>query len=66
MRHDLAAAKAGTVISVAPLVVACQEGALEIVTGQTERGVYMQGTQLAQALGLVLRRGAEQQTGGGD
>ena len=53
VRHDLAAAKAGTVISVAPLVVACQEGALEIVTGQTERGVYMQGTQLAQALGLV-------------
>lgn len=53
VRHDLAAAKAGTVLSVAPLVVACQEGALEIVTGQTERGVYMQGTQLAQALGLV-------------
>ena len=42
VRHDLAAAKAGTVLSVAPLVVACQEGALEIVTGQTERGVYMQ------------------------
>lgn len=40
-------------LSVTPLVVACQEGALEIVTGQTERGVYMQGTQLAQALGLV-------------
>ncbi|VUS42452.1 bifunctional UDP-4-amino-4-deoxy-L-arabinose formyltransferase/UDP-glucuronic acid oxidase ArnA [Klebsiella spallanzanii] len=53
VRHDLSAAKAGTVISVAPLVVACQEGALEIITGQTERGVYMQGTQLAQALGLV-------------
>jgi UDP-4-amino-4-deoxy-L-arabinose formyltransferase/UDP-glucuronic acid dehydrogenase (UDP-4-keto-hexauronic acid decarboxylating) len=49
-------AKPGTVISVAPLVVACQEGALEIVTGQTERGVYMQGTQLAQALGLVPAR----------
>lgn len=30
-----------------------RDGALEIVTGQTERGVYMQGTQLAQALGLV-------------
>lgn len=53
VRDDLPAAKAGTVLSVTPLVVACQEGALEIVTGQTERGVYMQGTQLAQALGLV-------------
>lgn len=53
VRHDLAAAKPGTVISTSPLVVACQDGALEIVTGQTERGVYMQGTQLAQALGLV-------------
>lgn len=30
-----------------------RDGALEIVTGQTERGVYMQGAQLAQALGLV-------------
>lgn len=40
-------------MSTSPLVIACQDGALEIVTGQTERGVYMQGTQLAQALGLV-------------
>ena len=55
VRSDLPAAKPGTVISVAPLIVACQEGALEIVTGQTERGVYMQGAQLAQALGLVSR-----------
>ncbi|MCS4272807.1 MULTISPECIES: bifunctional UDP-4-amino-4-deoxy-L-arabinose formyltransferase/UDP-glucuronic acid oxidase ArnA [Raoultella] len=53
VRHDLPAAKPGTVISTAPLVVACQDGALEIVTGQTDRGVYIQGTQLAQALGLV-------------
>jgi UDP-4-amino-4-deoxy-L-arabinose formyltransferase/UDP-glucuronic acid dehydrogenase (UDP-4-keto-hexauronic acid decarboxylating) len=47
------AAKAGTVISVAPLVIACGEGALEIVTGQADNGVYMQGSQLAQSLGLV-------------
>ncbi|EGF64138.1 UDP-glucuronic acid decarboxylase/UDP-4-amino-4-deoxy-L-arabinose formyltransferase [Klebsiella sp. MS 92-3] len=53
VRHDLPAAKPGTVLSIAPLIVACQDGALEIVTGQTERGVYMQGAQLAQALGLV-------------
>ena len=53
VRNDLPAAKPGTVLSVAPLVVACGEGALEIVTGQSASGVYMQGTQLAPAMGLV-------------
>lgn len=51
--EGLQAAKAGTVLSVSPLVIATGGGALEIVTGQTENGVYMQGTQLAQSLGLV-------------
>jgi len=46
-------ARAGTVLSVNPLVIACGEGALEVVTGQADNGVYMQGTQLAQSLGLV-------------
>ena len=53
VRTDLPAAKPGTVLSVAPLVVACGEGALEIVTGQSANGVYMQGAQLAPAMGLV-------------
>jgi len=53
VRHDLPAAKAGTVLSVAPLVVACGEQALEIMAGQSENGVWMQGSQLAQTLGLV-------------
>ena len=53
VRTDMAAAKPGTVLSVAPLVVACGEGALEIVTGQSANGVYMQGAQLAPAMGLV-------------
>ncbi|MRS16378.1 bifunctional UDP-4-amino-4-deoxy-L-arabinose formyltransferase/UDP-glucuronic acid oxidase ArnA [Enterobacteriaceae bacterium RIT691] len=53
VRHDVAAAKPGTVISTSPLLVACGNGALEILTGQTDKGVYMQGTQLALALGLV-------------
>jgi UDP-4-amino-4-deoxy-L-arabinose formyltransferase/UDP-glucuronic acid dehydrogenase (UDP-4-keto-hexauronic acid decarboxylating) len=53
VRSDLPAAKSGTVLSVAPLVIACGEGALEIVTGQSANGVYMQGTQLAPAMGLV-------------
>jgi UDP-4-amino-4-deoxy-L-arabinose formyltransferase/UDP-glucuronic acid dehydrogenase (UDP-4-keto-hexauronic acid decarboxylating) len=52
VRHDLPR-QTGHRDLRSPLVVACQDGALEIVTGQTERGVYMQGTQLAQALGLV-------------
>jgi len=53
VRHDMAAAKPGTVLSVNPLVVACGSGALEVLTGQTDKGVYMQGAQLALALGLV-------------
>ena len=53
VRTDMEAAKPGSVLSVAPLVVACGEGALEIVTGQSANGVYMQGAQLAPALGLV-------------
>ncbi|MDF7679742.1 bifunctional UDP-4-amino-4-deoxy-L-arabinose formyltransferase/UDP-glucuronic acid oxidase ArnA [Enterobacteriaceae bacterium ESL0689] len=53
VRDDLPAARPGTVISTTPLVIACGEGALEIVTGQSEQGVYMQGGQLAQTLGLV-------------
>jgi len=51
--EGLQAAKAGTVLSISPLVIATGGGALEIVTGQTENGVYMQGSQLAQSLGLV-------------
>lgn len=53
VREDMPQARAGTVLAVAPLVVACGEHALEITTGQTENGVYVQGTQLAQSLGLV-------------
>lgn len=40
-------------ISVAPLLIACGDGALEIVTGQAGDGITMQGSQLAQTLGLV-------------
>jgi UDP-4-amino-4-deoxy-L-arabinose formyltransferase/UDP-glucuronic acid dehydrogenase (UDP-4-keto-hexauronic acid decarboxylating) len=53
VRDDIPAAKPGTVVSVSPLVVSCGEQALEIVTGQTDNGLYVQGTQLAQSLGLV-------------
>ncbi|WP_436874539.1 bifunctional UDP-4-amino-4-deoxy-L-arabinose formyltransferase/UDP-glucuronic acid oxidase ArnA [Kosakonia sacchari] len=53
VRTDVAPARAGTVLSVSPLLVACGGGALEILTGQMDNGVYMQGAQLAQSLGLV-------------
>ncbi len=52
--HDMAhSAKPGTALSINPLVIACGEGALEVLTGQSEQGVYMNGSQLAQSLGLV-------------
>ncbi|WP_200551308.1 bifunctional UDP-4-amino-4-deoxy-L-arabinose formyltransferase/UDP-glucuronic acid oxidase ArnA [Kosakonia sp. LAM2021] len=53
VRTEVAPARAGTVLSVSPLLVACGDGALEILTGQMDNGVYMQGAQLAQSLGLV-------------
>ncbi|AGB82271.1 methionyl-tRNA formyltransferase [Serratia sp. FGI94] len=43
----------GTVLSIAPLVVACGEGALEIIAGQNEAGLYVQGSRLAQEMGIV-------------
>ncbi len=46
-------AQPGSVISIAPLLIACGDSALEIVTGQAGDGITMQGSQLAQTLGLV-------------
>ncbi|WP_127959394.1 bifunctional UDP-4-amino-4-deoxy-L-arabinose formyltransferase/UDP-glucuronic acid oxidase ArnA [Serratia microhaemolytica] len=43
----------GTVLSIAPLVVACGSGALEIIAGQSESGLYQQGARLAQEMGMV-------------
>jgi UDP-4-amino-4-deoxy-L-arabinose formyltransferase/UDP-glucuronic acid dehydrogenase (UDP-4-keto-hexauronic acid decarboxylating) len=53
VHEDAPQAKPGTVISVEPFLIACGEGALEVVTGQSENGVYMNGSQLAQSLGMV-------------
>lgn len=47
--------KQGSVISVALLIIACDEQALEIVTGQAENGVYVPGTQLPRPLELLAR-----------
>jgi len=41
----------GTVLSSDPLTIACGEGALEILAGQSENGLYVQGSRLALELG---------------
>ncbi|NIG13560.1 MULTISPECIES: bifunctional UDP-4-amino-4-deoxy-L-arabinose formyltransferase/UDP-glucuronic acid oxidase ArnA [Pantoea] len=53
LHQDAPSAKPGTVLSVEPFLIACGEGALEVVTGQSDNGVYMNGSQLAQSLGMV-------------
>lgn len=53
MHADAPKAKPGTVLSVDPFLIACGEGALEVLTGQSDNGVYMNGSQLAQNLGMV-------------
>ncbi|EKC2027238.1 bifunctional UDP-4-amino-4-deoxy-L-arabinose formyltransferase/UDP-glucuronic acid oxidase ArnA [Salmonella enterica] len=53
MCPDAQGALPGSVISVSPLRVACADGALEIITGQAGDDITVQGSQLAQTLGLV-------------
>ncbi|MDC9595488.1 bifunctional UDP-4-amino-4-deoxy-L-arabinose formyltransferase/UDP-glucuronic acid oxidase ArnA [Xenorhabdus anantnagensis] len=43
----------GTVISTDPFVIACGVGALEIISGQSELGLYVQGNRLALEVGIV-------------
>jgi UDP-4-amino-4-deoxy-L-arabinose formyltransferase/UDP-glucuronic acid dehydrogenase (UDP-4-keto-hexauronic acid decarboxylating) len=43
----------GAVLSKDPLIIACREGAVRVDFGQTEGGVYMSGSQLAENLGIV-------------
>lgn len=43
----------GTVLSTSPLVIACGEGALEIVAGQGDAGLYVQGSRLSLEMGIV-------------
>lgn len=46
-------AVAGTVLSTDPLVIACNNGAVEVRFGQSEGGVFMSGRQLALELNLA-------------
>ncbi|MCW7760933.1 bifunctional UDP-4-amino-4-deoxy-L-arabinose formyltransferase/UDP-glucuronic acid oxidase ArnA [Photorhabdus luminescens] len=43
----------GTVLSVDPLIIACGKGALEIINGQSESGLYVQGRRLAVDMSIV-------------
>ena len=43
----------GTVLSSDPLVIACGDGALEIQAGQSESGLYVQGSRLSLELGIM-------------
>ena len=43
----------GTVVSTDPLVIACGSGAVRVDFGQAEKGVYVNGDQLAHELNLV-------------
>lgn len=48
-------ASPGTVLSTNPLRIACGDGAVEVIFGQPEDGVYMSGRQLAEELNLVKK-----------
>jgi UDP-4-amino-4-deoxy-L-arabinose formyltransferase/UDP-glucuronic acid dehydrogenase (UDP-4-keto-hexauronic acid decarboxylating) len=43
----------GTIVSIDPLVVACGKGLVRVDYGQTEKTVYMSGTQLAREMHLM-------------
>ncbi|MDR2489333.1 MAG: bifunctional UDP-4-amino-4-deoxy-L-arabinose formyltransferase/UDP-glucuronic acid oxidase ArnA [Desulfovibrio sp.] len=43
----------GTLLALEPPTVACGEGALEILAGQSDDGLYRQGTFLARSMNLV-------------
>ncbi|ASY77988.1 bifunctional UDP-4-amino-4-deoxy-L-arabinose formyltransferase/UDP-glucuronic acid oxidase ArnA [Pectobacterium polaris] len=45
----------GSILSTSPLVVSCGEDALEIVSGQSETGLYMSGNRLAAEMGMVAQ-----------
>ncbi len=43
----------GTITSQEPLTIACKEGQLQVNFGQSEDGLYVNGTQLAQSMSLI-------------
>lgn len=65
VRHDLPAAKPGTVLSIAPLIVACRRGAGDCHRPDRTRRVHA-GRSAGAGAGPGVRGGDQQQTGGGD
>lgn len=51
---DTAPQAPGTILKLDPLRIACGEGMLEIVSGQSEGGLFVRGSQLARELGLSI------------
>ncbi len=51
---DTAPQAPGTILNLDPLRIACGEGVLEIVSGQSEGGLFVRGSQLARELGLSI------------
>lgn len=43
----------GTIISTEPLQIACGQGVLEILTGQSGAGLYVEGSRLTAEMGIV-------------
>ena len=60
LAENSAGMRPGTVISTSPLTIACGTGAVQVEAGQSEGGVYINGTQLTAELNLVsgMRFGA--------
>lgn len=54
----------GTIISTEPLQIACGQGVLEVLTGQSGAGLYVEGSRLAAEMGIVngVRVGARPTT----
>ncbi|WP_172684008.1 bifunctional UDP-4-amino-4-deoxy-L-arabinose formyltransferase/UDP-glucuronic acid oxidase ArnA [Desulfosarcina cetonica] len=50
---EAASGSPGEVLSVAPLVIRCGQGAVEVVTGQGNGSITLSGAQLAEELGLA-------------
>ncbi|SPP31115.1 Bifunctional polymyxin resistance protein ArnA [Arsenophonus endosymbiont of Aleurodicus floccissimus] len=54
----------GTIISTEPLQIVCGQGVLEVLTGQSGAGLYVEGSRLAAEMGIVngVRVGAKPTT----
>ncbi|WP_413737008.1 bifunctional UDP-4-amino-4-deoxy-L-arabinose formyltransferase/UDP-glucuronic acid oxidase ArnA [Sodalis sp. RH21] len=50
IKHDR---QPGAVLCAEPLTIACGEGALEIIAGQADAGLYLQGDRLAREMGIA-------------